>query len=720
VHRSEFLSFIWLIPPFVCLVGLALPLHQNDLNKKISLNIRSADKKQFGKGLNGNGANQEWKKLSEFPYYLKEIIILAEDKRFIYHNGIDPIAIGHSIYTGIFTKQKFRGASTITQQLVRSINPDILSLPFPIRKIIEIALALKYSMWINKDQILESYLNTISIHSNYDGFPAAAKRYFKKDIRFLSIQESIALIVLIRSNSPPISKFKERCISLRDKFDKSIVMDLDYLTNSLELNGNTETIENSVSSENLHFERWIRTLYPDQKGILNTHLSSNTNHHIHKIVLSELESLKKYNATNAAVIVLKLSKGNEPLKLISMIGSKNFFEENSGQVNGTLAYRDAGSTLKPLLYGLGLEKKIFTPNSIFHDEEKSFQINQSGEIYSPRNADLQFWGDMTLAEALSNSRNIPAVDALQKISITDFHKFLRIIGWNHLNQNPDKFGLGLALGTGGTTLLQLTYAYSSYAMKGKLIPLEIGTIEGMPIAIGKEIKIFSDETAEEISSILMNNELRKRAFGNRNFLDFPYPVAVKTGTSKDYRNSWTIGYTSGYVVGVWVGNFSGERSNEVSGTFGAGRIFHSVMRYLMEDNSDRTFSFSKLREYKICRKTGKLASENCNHLTIHMRNNNKSLPICKDHLDSIESAEFISPIDGQIFIYHPFLRKDTQSIPIRVRIAKNKNVIILWNEKETLKLNSDGQTKLPLIQGIHNLTLIADNQILQNIQIIVK
>jgi len=710
---------LWLVPPALCLVGLSIPPSMANFRKS-TLVIHSLENKKLGKGVNEKGNIREWKNLSEFPEYLPKLVLLAEDKRFYDHPGIDVIALGNSFVRGTFRNENFRGASTITQQLVRILFPEIKNQPTFVRKAIESILSIRYSMWIPKTKILEVYLNSVSIHSNYEGFPAASNRYFRKDIRFISIPETIALTVLIRSNAQSSDVFRKRCNWLKNKFDPSIEMDFDYLEKSLELLEKPKPERSDFLSENLHFEKWIRTMYPEMKGVLNSHFSSNTNFHVYKIVLSELEILNKFNVSNASVLVLKMPEGKEPMKLISMIGSKNFFEEESGQINGSMAYRDAGSTLKPLLYGLGIEKKILYPYTIFHDVEKSFMLEGSKGVFNPRNADLQFWGEMTLAEALSNSRNIPAVEALEKISVPDFFTFLRGIGWNQLNRSPDNYGLGLALGTGGATLLQLTYAYSIFPAKGKMIPLELGRVDKIPATFGSNKIIFSKETAEEVSAILSDAKLRKRAFGNRSFLDFPFPVSVKTGTSKDYRNSWTVGFTEKYVVGVWVGNFSGERTLEVTGSFGAGRIFHSVMRYLMENETQKNMDLVSLKAINVCRKTGKLAGKFCPMISLRVRKSFNEKSVCNHHKNFDESVRIISPLDGQIFISQPEIPKTKQSIPIRLKINSSDNITLVWNEKENLKVSPDGESRIPSIPGEHFLSLFHGRDEVQKVKLTIR
>ncbi|TGK81454.1 penicillin-binding protein [Leptospira noumeaensis] len=692
-------------------IFLLRPIYFESFQNHTTVRILTKEGTLIGRGKNKNQTKQDWESIREYPDFVPEILKIAEDKRFDDHHGVDVFAGINSLGSYIFSKGKRGGASTITMQLVRIQNPEIRSYPFFMRKGFEILEALRYEVWLTKSEILEAYLNSVSIYSNTVGFPSASLSLFGKHIRFLSIEETVYLTVLIRKNKPELKELLIRYHNLRDR----IKYPIPRLENPNELKVGYTTPNFASSSEqwkgeNQHFLNWIRILISKPSEEFVSSLSSELNSELHAIVNSELEGLERWNVSNASAIVLERVPGKkDELELKGMIGSKNFFEDGNGMVNGSLAYRDAGSTLKPLLYANAIDKGYYSVNSIFSDEKYSFSLRQGGN-YLPRNADLRYWGDLTLAEALGNSRNIPAVTAINQMGVLTFYRFLQSAGFEHLKESPQFYGPGLALGAGGTSLLQLTRAYGSFPLKGILPKIRLGKIDKEPLYFGESKQLFSPETAEEIKFVLRDPKLRQRAFGRRSYLDFPFPVSVKTGTSKDYRNSWTVAFNENYVVGAWVGNFSGERTMDVSGSFGAGRIVQNIFRSLMKDKPKLEYHSQLTETRNFCRFTGKLAQMNCPSIVLRVRKKVILPEPCDKHNEessgSVLGVGFVYPSMGQIFLYHPSYKKDTQEIPVRIREIKSlKDPKLIWNEKEELKLSASGELRLPIVRGKQSLVL---------------
>ncbi len=701
------------------------PVKFQDFKRNISTPIYSNEGFFLGQTTNQNSTRNEWKSLKEFPKYLTETVIAAEDKRFFEHKGMDIFAFFSVIKSLVFREGSMRGASTITMQLARIHFPYLKNQSNLVRKILECIIALRIEFWLSKEEILEAYLNSVSIRSNIVGFPSAGKFYFQKNIRFLSKEEGIALTVLLRENHPTQEKFVSRYNSLKKKMQTSGVLDSDTGYESIELyksedkklnlilialgfqTNEEEVSRQSQSIETKHFLTWIRSILPGQLDEFTSELSSEFNFHLHSIVNSELIGLRKWNVGNASLLVFQRDrKDKEVIHLVGMIGSKNFYEDGDGQVNGTLAYRDAGSTLKPLLYALGIEKNLFQANTILEDERKIY-TDSDGNSYLPRNADLGFWGKMTLAEALANSRNIPAVTAVSKISVGEFLQFLHLAGFEHLKSTPKFYGPGLSLGSGGASLFQLTRAYASFISGGVLPIVELGKNLNKSITYGTKQKLFSSQVAEEIKYILSDRNLRSKAFGKRSYLDFPYSIAIKTGTSKDYRNSWAIGFNEEYIVGAWVGNFSGEKTMDVSGSFGAGRIVQNTFRFLVGKDRKPTLEYKLTTLRSICKISGKESNANCNSISLRIGSNRKILP-CDGH-GNLQSR-FLSPSQGQIFLLHPGIELSKQEIPIRIQ-GNLSNTKVVWNEKKKLVIPNSGEIRLPIVRGKHRLELIKDGKI---------
>ncbi|WP_407658860.1 transglycosylase domain-containing protein [Leptospira soteropolitanensis] len=693
------------------MVFLFRPVDFESLRNHSTVRIVTEEGTLIGRGRNSNQTKQDWEKIREYPNFVFEIIKIAEDKRFDSHHGVDLFAGFNSIRSYFFSKGKRGGASTITMQLVRIQNPEIRSYPFSLRKIFEIIEAIRYEIWLTKPEILEAYLNSVSIHSNLVGFPSASLAIFGKHIRFLSIEEAVYLTVLIRKNKPSLEELLTRYNNLVHR----IPYELPILKNPAELIEYSQfkskyDFAEDWKGENQHFLNWIRKLISVPSEEFVSSLSSELNSELHSIVNSELEGLARWNVSNASAIVLERMPGKEDeLELRAMIGSKNFFEDGNGMVNGSLAYRDAGSTLKPLLYAIAIEKGYYKVNSIFSDEKYSFSLGQGGN-YLPRNADLRYWGDLTLAEALGNSRNIPAVTAINQMGIPFFFRFLQLAGFSHLKESPQYYGPGLALGAGGTSLLQLTRAYGSFVLNGILPKIRLGSIDKKPLYYGSTLRLFSPDTAEEIKFVLKDPKLRQRAFGRRSYLDFPFSVSIKTGTSKDYRNSWTVAFNERYVVGAWVGNFSGERTMDVSGSFGAGRIVQNIFRNLMKDKPKQDFMPNFTETKRFCRLTGKLALEKCPAIGLQVRKKVIPSEFCDEHSGNtkklILGVGFVYPSKGQIYLYHPSYEKETQSIPVRIREIKTlKDPKLIWNGEKELIPSPNGELRLPIFRGKQSLVL---------------
>ncbi|EOQ96224.1 transglycosylase [Leptospira wolbachii serovar Codice str. CDC] len=695
---------------------LLRPIYFESLRNHSTVRILTKEGTLIGRGKNLNQTKQDWESIQEYPNFVPEIIKIAEDKRFDSHHGIDPLAGFNSLRSYFFSKGKRGGASTITMQLVRIQNPEIRSYPFFLRKVFEMLEALRYEVWLTKSEILEAYLNSVSIHSNIVGFPSASLTLFGKHIRFLSIEEAVYLSVLIRKNKPELEELSIRYKNLSERipYEIPVLKDPNELTVDPNFK-NKSSFAEQWKGENQHFLNWIRKLISVPSEEFVSSLSSELNSDLHSIVNSELEGLARWNVSNASAIVLERVPGKEDeLELKAMIGSKNFFEDGDGMVNGSLAYRDAGSTLKPLLYAIAIEKKHYTINSIFSDEKYSFSLGQGGN-YLPRNADLRYWGDLTLAEALGNSRNIPAVTAINQMGVTTFYRFLLSAGFTHLKESPQFYGPGLALGSGGTSLLQLTRAYGSFPLNGILPKIRLGKIDKKPLYYGLPTRLFSGETAEEIKFVLKDPKLRQRAFGRRSYLDFPFPVSIKTGTSKDYRNSWTVAFNENYVVGAWVGNFSGERTMDVSGSFGAGRIVQNIFRSLMKDKPKQEYSSNFTEIKSFCRLTGKLALEKCPSMVLRVRKNIIQAEFCDKHKEGAKSSVlgvgFVYPSMGQVYLFHPSYEKETQSIPIRIREIKTlKDPKLVWNGEKEFTPSTNGDLRLPIIRGKQSLVLFDGEQ----------
>ncbi|MDX1960390.1 MAG: transglycosylase domain-containing protein [Leptospiraceae bacterium] len=686
----------------------------DDWKKKLSVVMETKEgrSKSF---LSKDSSHNEFLELKNFPTELVENLISIEDKRYYYHLGIDPIAIVRAIYWNYKHGKIISGASTITQQTVRILYSEDLPKDKYLRKLVEILFSIRAEVKFNKSEILEIYLNLVPFQGNIEGFSRASKFYFQKDVKFLTKEEMVSLVLLLRELKPT----KEKFFSRLDKYFVNDPNSLDKAYIEKKLFDQKKFVNKEISSSMEHVTDWFYNYFNNTPGRFKSSISENLNSKIQGILNIENKFIKDYNAKETAAIVLKVNRMKKRLELVALVGSLNY-EKETGQVNGAIHQRDAGSTLKPFVFALGFEEGKLFPNSIMKDEETRFKAYWQKGAYIPRNNDQKFWGTMTASEALANSRNVPAVQAIEKVGVEKFLDFLREIEINHLKHDYTDYGFGLALGTGGISLLQLTRGYSIFASDGTLFPLYLGESNQGEILFGKEKKIFSNITTSEIKHILSNNDLRKRAFGERNFLEFPFPVASKTGTSKDFRDAWSIGFTDEYVVSVWVGNFDGKPMDKIYGAFGAGRSMHQIFRLLAEKEKLSLNYSQELTEVKVCRLSGKLAGRSCNGY-LELLPKTKSLSPC-DGIHETKISAIHSPTQGDIFVLDPYLPLEHQKVPIKISILPTSNNVYsyqIFNNKE-IKIEKDVNETIFLKEGSYSISLKKDNTVIQKVEFVVR
>lgn len=708
------------------IIFLIWPLPSHRLGNKGSIRVFSKEGfllREFSSP--SSGAYGLWQDFDRFPEFIIRTVITAEDKRFFYHPGFDPFAMMRSAYLNVKEGKIISGGSTITQQLVRVTYDDVLPANRYLKKIAEILFAFRVEVNSSKNEILEAYLNSVPMKFNQSGLPAGARRIFGRDIELVSEREGIALAVLIRENQSSKENFEKRFASLMMKVSGKEDGDLSDIVEKV-FSTEKSSYRDSLS-KTLHFEDFIKSVKVSASGDIETSISGNLNNEISEIISAELNFLQPHRVENCSVIVLKLpEKKGEELKLAAMIGSENFHSSSSGQVNGSVAIRQAGSTLKPFVYGYAMDHLGLRSYSIINDEPIAISI-EGGGTYSPKNNDLKFWGPLTLREALACSRNVPAVFMVNRIGVNQFYKFLNISGFTHLNREPSFYGPGIVLGTGGASLLQLCRAYSAIASGGNLYPLYIGKDSDGDIVLGREDRLFSEESAYRLTHILSDREARRRAFGTRNFLDFPFQVAAKTGTSKDCRDAWTVGFTSRYVVGVWVGNFSGETMDNVSGAWGAGRIFQQVIRHVTGRENPVFNMPDNFRMVKICRATGLEAGMGCRYFMEPLEFDETLNGKCSGCAGSgaytssslgEEEAEIISPAMGESFVIDPTIPLKNQQIPVVIflsnRSGTSGNYSYSINNNNAMPLKGTVKTVIDPVRGENRIRIYCNGEIVKS------
>ncbi len=510
----------------------------------------------------------EWTKFRDVSPALLAAVISAEDRRFFQHSGVDYLSIGAAIFGG-FTPESMRGASTITMQLASAVNPDIQpakgrrSLRQKYRQIME---ALDIEKKWSKREILEAYLNYIPFRGELQGIRAASRGLFGKDPHGLNRAEALILASLIRSPNARCSDIILRASSLNKTLGWNVpARDINSAARKI-LSGPVNIKPASLLAP--HVARILINKQSHGK-IVRCSLDASIQRFAAESLKNQLSVLNRKNVMNGAVLVADNRTG-EVLAYVSYTSDRS----NGWYVDGVQAKRQAGSTLKPFLYGLAFEKKILTPASLIEDCPLDLPVFSG--IYRPHNYEADYKGPVTARVALASSLNIPAVRTIAMTGIEAFLAKLRDLGVRNISESGSYYGPSLALGSMDVTLWELTGAYRCLACSGMWSELRLSPQAKSPQAK----RIYSAESAFLISDILSDREARSATFGLENPISTRFAAAVKTGTSKDMRDNWCVGYSGRYTVGVWVGNFSGEPMQDVSGITGAAPVWLEIMNHL--------------------------------------------------------------------------------------------------------------------------------------------
>jgi penicillin-binding protein 1C len=505
----------------------------------------------------------QWTRLEDISPALLQAMLYSEDKRFYEHAGVDWQAMLAAGWRNAW-QTKTRGASTITMQLTGLLDEQPVHGRRNIgQKIGQSGAALWLDAKWRKDEILEAYLNLVTYRGELQGVAAMSAGLFKKAPAALDAREAALAAALIRSpNAKPAKVTKRACELLKHMQRAEACNDLEGFA-SLRLGG---PFEITVADHAPHLARQL--IHRAGERVPST-IEAPLQRYANQRLRANLLDLANQNAQDGAVLVLDNATG----EVLAWVGSSGSLSE-AGEVDGILAKRQAGSTLKPFLYALAIQKKSLMAASILDDSP--VRITTPGGLYIPQNYDKQFMGPVTTRVALASSLNVPAVRTLLRVGGDAFVDELRSLGFSTLDQSADYYGYSLALGAADVRLLDLTNAYRALANDGQW-----RAVKTQPNArLAKPRAVLTPAASYIVSDLLSDNTARSHTFGMDSVLNTPYWTAVKTGTSKDMRDNWCIGYSRHYTVGVWLGNANGSPMHDVSGVSGAAPIWREVMDYL--------------------------------------------------------------------------------------------------------------------------------------------
>lgn len=547
--------------------------------------------------------------IEDVPDYLKQATIAIEDKNFYKHSGFDPLGMIRG-FSRIFTRGRAQGGSTLTQQLVKNV---LLSSERTItRKIKEFILATQIEARYSKDEILQMYLNEAPYGGTAWGVEAAAEMYFGKEVSELDLIESAFLAGLPQRPSvySPYSSYPEAYIE-RTKAVLRRMREDGYITDeqekaAVEQLPDMQFLKSGESFKAPHFVQYVQQILEERYGEavvqggglqVTTSLDWDLQQEAQKIVAEEIEKVESLDIGNGAAVVLDSQTG----EVLAMVGSKDFNDPNyDGQVNVTLALRQPGSSIKPVVYVTAFQKGL-TPATMLMDVPTAFPAGVGQPDYEPVNYDGQYRGPMQLRYALANSINVIAVKVLALAGLEDTLQTAYDMGINSLKPTDEllgRVGLSMALGGGEVRLLELTGAYGAFMNGGRKIePVAILKVEDRNGKVLEENKLTEGKQVLDprhaflIADILSDNEARSEVFGLNSLLNIPgRDVAVKTGTTNDKRDNWAIGGTPQVVVGAWVGNNDNSPMGAVaSGVSGASPIWRRILLEALKGKPNQSF-----------------------------------------------------------------------------------------------------------------------------------
>jgi penicillin-binding protein 1C len=509
---------------------------------------------------------------------LQRAFLLSEDQHFYEHGGIDWSARAAAAWNGLRFRKMSRGASTISEQVVKMHHPRPRT---AWAKWIETFEVMQLESQFNKGEIFEFYLNEVPYVSNRRGVVQGARHYFNRDLGTLSVKEILALVVLARAPSR-YDLYKNPAgidgaiLRLAQRMREANMIDDAALTQV-----SNEKLELAKASDPVnaaHFVTYVRSHSDDNTNKIHTTLDANLQSRVQGLLDQRVKNLGTSNLHNGGALVMDHQTGeilawvvagaNRDAKVLVVPGE---------QIDTVTTARQPGSSLKPFLYALALESG-WNDNTIIDDSPLAQVIGEGFHEFA--NYSHKFYGNVTLRQALGNSLNIPALRTIHYTGVGPYLETLRALGFSSLKQSQEFYEEGLALGNGEVTLLELVQAYAALAQRGhfRTAHVVIGANSPEPAR-----RVFSDETTSLISDILSDPKARQLEFGAYSVLNLPVQSAIKTGTSSDYHDAWAVGYNYRYVVGVWMGNLDRSPTDGVSGAGGPSLTLRSIFGELIRN-----------------------------------------------------------------------------------------------------------------------------------------
>ncbi len=618
------LALFSLLPPLalvLCAACEPLPRALADSSAAVSTQFMDRDGQAIRELRSKDGKLSSPVTLAELSPLVVPALLAAEDARFYRHPGVDPLAMVRAFGQALIERKLVSGASTLTQQLARAVVPRPRTV---LGKWRELAIALRIERSLSKQQILEQYLNLVEFGPNLRGIDAASRRYFDKPAAQLDLAEAAALVsiprgptlydpargtrALLRRRDRVLERMAVQGLTSVDAARTAQLEPL-CLTRGLAQGGSEHLLQGLLSG----------ALAPELRGERIQRLDSSIDSGLQREVAELSRRAARYGAEVGASSVSVVVLENATAEVLAYVGSPDFYAQKAlGQNDGARALRQPGSALKPFVYAAAMSRLGITAATRLPDLE--LRLPTSEGIYSPRNYDGRFHGPVLVRDALANSLNVPAVYAASRVGPAQVLDLLHRAGFSSLSESAEHYGAALALGDGEVKLSELAQAYSMLARDGAFLPLRfyrralLGSGAELSRSVPRPSPLIEPRVARILIDILADDLARAPEFGRGGPLAFPFQVAAKTGTSKGFRDNWTVGFTREVTVAVWAGNFDGTPMTGSTGISGAGPLFHEVMLAAMRGRTPAPLlDHTGLTNVEVCELSGERANHSCPH-----------------------------------------------------------------------------------------------------------
>ncbi len=507
--------------------------------------------------------------LSRVSPVFVDAIVAAEDARFYHHGAIDLPALVRAARELVIYGEPRSGGSTIAMQLARLLQPS--------GKLVQIVYAERIAIASSKAAILEAYVNRVPMGGNLYGVEAAARTYFGEPAADLDLAQASLLAGIPNDPGRLSPDAGWNALRARQQYVLDRMVSLGEISRDDASRAFRETLHvrrhDAGITDAAHALFYLYSRVPPGSGRVRTTLDRTLQRFVQAQTHDVVAALDAYHVNDAAALVVDNASG----AVLAYVGSPDYFsDEILGRNDGVQALRQPGSSLKPFTYEAALENGTIRSTTVLPDVPSTYAI-PGGKLYEPADYSGRFSGPVRVRYALANSLNLPAVHVLSSLGVETLLDRLHALRFDHLDRPAAYYGLGLTLGSGEVTVWELVQAYATMARGGSLIPLHLTGSAASAQLVGDA------STWALVGNMLADPHARAKAFGVHSVLEMPFWAAVKTGTSSDFRDTWTVGFTREYTVGVWVGNFDGSPMRGVSGVTGAGPLWNRIMLHLHEN-----------------------------------------------------------------------------------------------------------------------------------------